>query len=199
MSTDNSTPSTLLGSLPPGTQLHEYRIERVLGHGGFGITYLARDINLDKRVAIKEFLPNDIAARQPDQTVTVRSPESKEAFKWGLDSFIKEARVLGKFSHSSLIPVHRFFEGNNTAYFVMEFAEGVTLATVLKHEGALDEDRLRGILLPILNGLEEVHTRNVLHRDIKPDNIILRDGAPPVLIDFGAARQNLTTMTRSIM
>src|SRR6185503_18134605 len=84
-------------------------------------------------------------------------------------------------------------------YFVMEFAEGVTLATVLKHEGALGEERLRGILGPILNGLEEVHTRNVLHRDIKPDNIILRDGTVPVLIDFGAARQNLTSMTRSIM
>ena len=199
MSTENSTPSTLLGSLPPGTQLHEYRIERVLGHGGFGITYLARDINLDKRVAIKEFLPNDIAARQPDQTVTVRSKDSAEAFKWGLDSFIKEARVLGKFSHPSLIPVHRFFEGNNTAYFVMEFAEGVTLGTVLKHEGTMDEERLKKILLPILHGLGEVHSRNVLHRDIKPDNIILREGAPPVLIDFGAARQNLTSMTRSIM
>ena len=196
---ENSTPSTLLGSLPPGTQLHEYRIERVLGHGGFGITYLARDINLDKRVAIKEFLPNDIAMRQPDQTVTVRSQDSQEAFKWGLESFIKEARVLGKFSHPSLIPVHRFFEGNNTAYFVMEFAEGVTLASVLKREGPLDEARLRGILGPILNGLEEVHARNVLHRDIKPDNIILRDGSIPVLIDFGAARQNLTSMTRSIM
>jgi formylglycine-generating enzyme required for sulfatase activity/serine/threonine protein kinase len=199
MSTENSTPSTLLGSLPPGTQLHEYRIERVLGHGGFGITYLARDINLDKRVAIKEFLPNDIAARAPDQTVSIRSKDSAEAFKWGLDSFIKEARVLGKFSHPSLIPVHRFFEGNNTAYFVMEFAEGVTLGTVLKHEGTMDEERLRRILLPILNGLEEVHTRNVLHRDIKPDNIIMREGAPPVLIDFGAARQNITSMTKSIM
>lgn len=199
MNAENSTPSTLLGSLPPGTQLHEYRIERVLGHGGFGITYLARDINLDKRVAIKEFLPNDIAARNPDQTVTVRSPESREAFKWGLDSFIKEARVLGKFSHASLIPIHRYFEANNTAYFVMEFAEGVTLSSVLKHEGKLDEARLLGILRPILDGLEEVHARQVLHRDIKPDNIILRQGTAPVLIDFGAARQNLTSMTRSIM
>jgi formylglycine-generating enzyme required for sulfatase activity len=107
--------------------------------------------------------------------------------------------VLGKFSHPSLIPVHRFFEGNNTAYFVMEFAEGVTLGTVLKHEGTMDEERLKKLLLPILHGLGEVHSRNVLHRDIKPDNIILREGAPPVLIDFGAARQNLTSMTRSIM
>lgn len=199
MNAENSTPSTLLGSLPPGTQLHEYRIERVLGHGGFGITYLARDINLDKRVAIKEFLPNDIATRGPDQTVTVRSSESRDAFRWGLDNFIKEARVLGKFSHPSLIPIHRYFEANRTAYFVMEFAEGVTLASVLRHESRLDESRLLGILLPILAGLEEVHAREVLHRDIKPDNIILRQGTAPVLIDFGAARQSLTSMTRSVM
>jgi formylglycine-generating enzyme required for sulfatase activity len=129
----------------------------------------------------------------------VRSEESRDAFRWGLENFIKEARVLGKFSHPSLIPIHRFFEANNTAYFVMEFAEGVTLASLLKHEGKLEEQRLLGILRPILDGLEEVHARDVLHRDIKPDNIILRQGTAPVLIDFGAARQNLTSMTRSIM
>jgi formylglycine-generating enzyme required for sulfatase activity len=198
MTTDPST-VTLVGSLPPGTQLHEYRIERVLGHGGFGITYLARDTHLDKKVAIKEYLPNDLAARASDQTVTVRSPESTDAFKWGLDSFIKEARVLGKFSHPSLIQVHRYFEANRTAYFVMEYAEGVTLTSMLKHEGNLPEERLRKILSPILNGLEEVHRAGVLHRDIKPDNIILREGAVPVLIDFGAARQTLSSMTRSVM
>jgi formylglycine-generating enzyme required for sulfatase activity/predicted Ser/Thr protein kinase len=197
--TEPSVSSTLMGSLPPGTRLHEYEIEKVLGHGGFGITYLARDKHLDKRVAIKEYLPNDLAARAPDQTVTVRSPEVREAFKWGLESFIKEARVLGKFSHPSLIQVHRYFEANDTAYFVMEYAEGVTLASVLKHEGTLSEERLRKIIFPILNGLEEVHRTGVLHRDIKPDNIILREGSLPVLIDFGAARQNLSSMTRSVM
>jgi formylglycine-generating enzyme required for sulfatase activity/predicted Ser/Thr protein kinase len=200
MSTDSSTvTSTLVGSLAPGTLLHEYRIEGVLGHGGFGITYLARDMHLDKKVAIKEYLPNDLAARAADQAVTVRSPESSEAFQWGLQSFIKEARVLAKFSHPSLIQVHRYFEANQTAYFVMEYAEGVTLSTVLRHEGNVTEDRLRKILMPILNGLEEVHRLGVLHRDIKPDNIILREGATAVLIDFGAARQNLSSMTRSVM
>ena len=199
MSDNTAATSTLVGSLPPGTRLHEYRIEGVLGHGGFGITYLARDLHLDKKVAIKEYLPNDLAARAPDQTVTVRSPESSEAFQWGLQSFIKEARVLAKFSHPSLIQVHRYFEANETAYFVMEYAEGVTLSNVLKHEGNLTEERLRKIIFPILNGLEEVHRLSVLHRDIKPDNIILREGALPVLIDFGAARQNLSSMTRSVM
>ncbi len=194
------TSQGLMGSLPAGTQLHEYVIERVLGHGGFGITYLARDIHLDKKVAIKEYLPNDLAGRAPDQTVIVRSPETSEAFKWGLESFIKEARVLAKFAHPSLIQVHRYFEANATAYFVMEYAEGVTLASVMKSEGTLSEERLRKILFPVLNGLEEVHRLGVLHRDIKPDNIILRrEGSLPVLIDFGAARQNLSSMTRSVM
>lgn len=191
--------STLVGSLVRGTRLHEYVIERVLGHGGFGITYLAHDSHLDKKVAIKEYLPTDLAARAPDSTVTVRSPETREAFQWGLESFIKEARVLAKFSHASLIQVHRYFEANDTAYFVMDYAEGVTLSAVLRHEGALSEDRLRRILFPILNGLEEVHRLGVLHRDIKPDNIILREGSLPVLIDFGAARQTLSSMTRSVM
>jgi len=177
MAAENNTTSltsNLVGSLAPGARLHEYQIEGVLGHGGFGITYLARDTHLDKKVAIKEYLPNDLAARAPDQTVTVRSEESVEAFRWGLQSFIKEARVLGKFSHPSLIQVHRYFEANNTAYFVMEYAEGVTLSRVLKTEGNLSEERLRKILFPILNGLEEVHRLGVLHRDIKPENIILR-------------------------
>ena len=200
ITTGNSAAHGLMGSLPPGTKLHEYVIERVLGHGGFGITYLARDTHLDKRVAIKEYLPTDLAARAPDQTVTVRSPDTSEAFKWGLESFIKEARVLAKFSHPSLIQVHRYFEANLTAYFVMEYAEGNTLAALLKSEGSLSEERLRKIISPVLNGLEEVHRLSVLHRDIKPDNIILRkDTQAPVLIDFGAARQNLSSMTRSVM
>ena len=186
-------------ALTIGSMLMEYRLDAILGVGGFGITYLARDTHLDKKVAIKEYLPNDLAARAPDQTVTVRSPESSEAFKWGLESFIKEARVLGKFSHPSLIQVHRYFEANDTAYFVMEYAEGTTLSAVLRHEGNLGEERLRKILFPILNGLQEVHRHGVLHRDIKPDNIMLREGALPVLIDFGAARQNLSSMTRSVM
>ena len=199
--TSNDPPSepTLVGALPRGTRLHEYVFERVLGHGGFGITYLAHDTHLDKRVAIKEYLPNDLAARAPDSTVTVRAPETREAFQWGLQSFIKEARVLAKFSHPSLIQVHRYFEANDTAYFVMDYAQGVTLSTVLRQEGELPEARLRDILLPILDGLQEVHRLGVLHRDIKPDNIILRDGTAPVLIDFGAARQTLSSMTRSVL
>ncbi len=192
----------LVGALPPGTRLHEYVLERVLGHGGFGITYLARDTHLDKAVAIKEYLPNELAARLTDSNVSARSTDVEvvEAFKWGLNQFVKEARVLARFSHPSLIQVHRYFEANGTAYFVMDYAEGVTLAAVLKDKNTIPETHLRKIILPVLNGLEEVHRLGVLHRDIKPDNIILRqDGAQPVLIDFGAARNSLGHMTKSVL
>ena len=195
-----STPaSALVGALAPGTTLFEYCIERVLGHGGFGITYLAQDTHLDKRVAIKEYLPNELAARAEDNTVTMRSEDSREAFDWGRTNFVKEARVLARFSHPNLIQVHRFFEVNGTAYIVMEYAEGTTLAALLKRESILPQDRIRHILHPILNGLEQVHQKGVLHRDIKPDNIILREDGSPVLIDFGAARQNMGSATLSAM
>lgn len=191
--------ANLVGALPPDTRLHEYLIERVLGHGGFGITYLARDTLLDKLVAIKEYLPNELAARAEADTVTIRSDDTREAFDWGRNNFVKEARVLARFSHPNLIRVHRFFELNGTAYFVMEYAEGTTLASVLKSEKTLGEARLLSVLLPIALGLEQVHGKGVLHRDIKPDNILLRADGTPVLIDFGAARQNLGTGTLSVM
>lgn len=190
----------LVGALPPGTRLHEYVLERVLGHGGFGITYLARDTHLDKPVAIKEYLPNDLAGRMPDNSVTARSNDMLEAFRWGLAQFVKEARVLARFSHPGLIQVHRYFEANGTAYFVMDYAEGVTLDAMLKAKSTIPETDLRKIIFPVLNGLEVVHRLGVLHRDIKPDNIILRqDGAQPVLIDFGAARNSLSHLTKSVM
>ncbi|HUS24759.1 MAG TPA: SUMF1/EgtB/PvdO family nonheme iron enzyme [Candidatus Binatia bacterium] len=199
MSDQSPASQQLVGALLPGTRLHEYRIEGLLGHGGFGITYLARDTHLDKPVAIKEYLPGDLAVRVSDGDVTVRSPDTQEAFAWGRHHFLKEARVLARFRHHNLIQVHRFFEAHNTAYFVMEYAQGTTLAALTKNGATLPEDRLRAVLLPVLAGLEKVHAEGVLHRDIKPDNIIVRDDGTPVLIDFGAARQNLNQMTRSIL
>lgn len=194
-----ATSTVVAGSLAAGTRLHEYEIQQVLGHGGFGITYLARDTHLDKVVAIKEYLPADLAVRTDANSVTVRAQDSREAFDWGREQFLKEARVLARFSHPNLIAVHRFFEANNTAYFVMEYAEGTTLDHLLKKQGALPEESLRRVLDPILVGLDQVHRAGVLHRDIKPGNIILRANGQPVLIDFGAARQNLSSATRSIM
>jgi hypothetical protein len=184
------------GCLPAGTRLHEYEILGVLGRGGFGLTYLARDVHLDKRVAIKEYLPGEFACRSGTQ-VTVRSANDSEAFRHGLRQFVREARTLARFSHPSLVPVYRFFETNGTAYFVMAYVEGETLCQRLKSEPAIDEEGLRAVLLPVMAALETVHAAGVLHRDIKPANIILRGDGTPALIDFGAARLNFGTATRS--
>jgi len=116
-----------VGGLPAGFLLQEYRIERVLGHGGFGVTYLAHDTSLQKHVAVKEFLPTEWATRGEGHAVSVRSAGDRPAFEAGLASFLNEARVLARFKHPNLITVHRFFQANNTAYIVMEYAAGRTL------------------------------------------------------------------------
>ena len=177
--------------LPAQYRLHWYVLERVLGQGGFGITYLARDTNLDQAVAIKEYLPLESASRQPDATVRPRSDGQNERFRWGLDRFIREARTLARFDHPNIVRVHSVFESNNTAYMVMRFEEGENLAARLERRRTIPEDELIRILLPILDGLELVHGAGFIHRDIKPDNIHIRADGTPVLLDFGSARHAL--------
>ncbi len=184
-------------ALPKGYMLHEYQLDRVLGSGGFGLTYLAWDTSLDKPVAIKEYLPNDLAVRETDHSVMPKSGGNKDDFQWGLGRFLDEARTLARFKHPNIIAVHRYFEAHNTAYIVMEFAEGETLDDVLKR-GVLEESRLLSVLMPLLDGLEEVHGVNFLHRDIKPGNIVIRSDGSPVLLDFGSARQAIGSRSRSI-
>ena len=184
--------------LPAGTRLFEYRIDKVLGHGGFGITYLARDTHLDKPVAIKEYLPAHLAVRN-NTHVSARSPNEQRAFDWGRRQFLKEAQTLARFAHPNLVPVHRYFQAHETAYFVMSYVEGETLAARLKRDPTPSEDWLRSVLLPVMNGLKTVHRAGFLHRDIKPENILLQQDDTPVLIDFGAARVNLDSATRSTM
>jgi TPR repeat protein len=176
-------------ALPRGYHLHWYLLERVLGQGGFGITYLARDTNLDQRVAIKEYLPIDVATRRNDATVRARTEAHDERYHWGLERFIREARTLARFDHPNIVRVLSVFEFNNTAYMVMRFEEGSNLATILEQRGTLPEGELLRILLPILDGLELVHNAGFIHRDIKPDNIHVRADGSPVLLDFGSARQ----------
>jgi len=175
-------------ALPAQHRLHWYVVERVLGQGGFGITYLARDTNLDRPVAIKEYLPTDIATRRPDATIRSRTDELRERYRWGLDRFIKEARTLAQFDHPNIVRVHSVFEANNTAYMVMRFEAGENLSAVLDGRGTLPEDELLRILLPVLDGLALVHEAGFVHRDIKPDNIQIRADGTPVLLDFGSAR-----------
>ncbi len=181
-------------ALPVNYRLDEYAIQSVLGQGGFGITYLARDARLGAMVAVKEYFPQAYAQR--DKTLTIR-PNSHggetadvENYKWGLQEFLKEARALAQFKHANIVRVLRFLEANGTAYMVMEYEEGESLSEHLAHHGGfLSEPVLLNIFLPILNGLQAVHDAGLLHLDIKPDNIYLRRSGPPMLIDFGAARQ----------
>lgn len=178
-------------ALPLQYRLNAYLLERVLGRGGFGITYLARDTNLDKLVAIKEYLPVEVARREGVTTVRPRIESQLELYRWGLDRFIVEARTLARFDHPSIVRVHTLFEANGTAYMVMRFEEGENFATLLERRETIPETELRAILLPILDGLELVHDARFIHRDIKPDNIHIRVDGTPVLLDFGSARQSL--------
>ena len=185
--TDNAFPD----ALPIGHELPGYVLERVLGQGGFGITYLARDSNLDRLVAIKEYMPGEVAQRRADSTVRPRTAPQGERFQWGLERFITEAKTLARFDHPNIVRVYAVFEHNNTAYMAMRFEEGDNLAVILERDGAFTEEKLSRILLPILDGLERVHHAGFIHRDIKPENIYIRRDGSPVLLDFGSARQSL--------
>ena len=186
-------------ALPQGTRVQDFEFHRVLGHGGFGITYLGWNVALDIPVAIKEYLPADLAMREQDMSVLPKSSGDEADFHWGLDRFLDEARVMARFKHPNIVQVQHFFQAHGTAYIVMEYVEGETLSDLLKHRGTLTESELKNILLPLLAGLIEVHEAGILHRDIKPGNILLRaaDGSP-VLVDFGAARQAVGARSRSV-
>ncbi len=178
-------------ALDLSSTLGEYRLESVLGIGGFGITYLARDTHLEKQVAIKEYLPGDLAVRALDGSVVPVSTDHRNDYQWGLDRFIQEARTLARFSHPHIVRVNRYFESNGTGYMVMDYEEGESLGQMLKRAPQPPEAELRRILLPLLDGLAAVHAAQFLHRDIKPNNIFIRSNGSPVLLDFGAARANI--------
>ncbi len=187
-----------LHALPAGHRLGGYRIERVLGSGGFGITYYARDIDIGKLVAIKEYLPNEFALRTGTGAVAPKSADDQAHYQWGLERFLEEARTLARFKHSHLNKVYRFFEDNGTAYIVLEYIEGETLSQILRREGQLDAARLERLLKELLSGLEEMHKAGFVHRDIKPGNIMLRENGAAVLLDFGAARQAIGQRSKYI-
>ncbi len=188
-----------LRALPVGQVLNDYRIEGILGQGGFGITYLATDTSLQIKVAIKEYFPREFAVR--DRTLTIRASgnnEDRENFTWGLGRFLEEARILARFDHPNIVSVRRFFETNGTAYLVMDYCDGEPLDEIVKRDGTLSREQLERILPHLLDGLEQIHSNNYLHRDIKPANIYIRSNGTPVLLDFGAARQEIIGHSRSV-
>jgi formylglycine-generating enzyme required for sulfatase activity len=192
--------------LPHRTLLHgQFVVGRVLGKpGGFGITYLGWDLNLQTRVAIKEFLPRDLAGRSAVRaTVDVHSHDEGEQFRFGLEQFLREARTLAQLDHPNIVRVRQFFEANGTAYLVMDYYQGFSLAEYLDQQGGrIPEEQAKQLMLPILDGLRAVHAKGFLHRDIKPQNIYLArldsGGVRPILLDFGAARQAMGERSRSL-
>ena len=196
-------------ALPIGQALQEYVIEGLVGEGGFGIVYLARDTRLDRVVALKEYMPTNLAQRGSDRSVAVRSERHRETFVLGLRSFVNEAKLLASFDHPSLVKVYRFWEENGTAYMVMPFYEGPTLRQKLTELGQPpDEAWLRALLAPMIDALELIHNDHCWHRDIAPDNILLlapqkTQAGPgpqlrPLLLDFGAARRVIGDVTHNL-
>ena len=179
-------------ALPAGTVLREWRLEEVLGVGGFGIVYKARGIYFDELVAIKEYFPSSISDRDSEDTVVPIDSDAEEVHALGLKKFVEEAKLLWNLStptrHPNIVSVRSLFEIHGTAYMVMDFEDGMSLSKMLKQGRRFNERSLWNILQPIAEGLERAHRVGVLHRDIKPPNILINEDNRPVLIDFGSAR-----------
>jgi serine/threonine protein kinase len=177
--------------LPDGYQLQNYRIASVLSSGGFSIVYLAYDEN-DQPVAIKEYLPSQLALRREGDALPSISDENLATFRYGMKCFFEEGRSLARLAHPNVVRVLNFFRANETVYLVMRYERGRTLQEhIHARRGALKESFIRHVFTQLLTGLREVHSNKLLHLDIKPANIYIRNDGSPVLIDFGAARQTL--------
>jgi serine/threonine protein kinase len=178
--------------LPEGYQLQGYRIQRMLSCGGFSLVYLANDENGDP-VAIKEYLPSSLALRKDGDAIPAIPEENLATFRYGMKCFFEEGRSLARLSHPNVVRVVNFFRANETVYLVMKYERGKTLQEHISlKRGSLRENFIRRVITLTLNGLREVHTNKLLHLDLKPANIYVRNDHTPVLLDFGAARQTLT-------
>ena len=179
-------------ALPMGTLLNEFRLEEILGSGGFGITYRALDTHLQRKVAIKEFFPNDLATRLASYKVAAQSPDDAGEFARQLKRFLHEATILAQLNHPNIVKVSRYLQANGTGYFVMEYLDGLNLGQYFarRSKPPAQADLLR-ILHPILDGLECLHSQKLLHRDLKPDNILVVGENRPVIIDLGVAKSTV--------
>ena len=195
-----NTPGTdAANALPAGHRLHEFELRGVIGVGGFGIVYRAFDHSLERDVAIKEYLPAALAGRSGKQQVSLLSASHSETFALGMSSFVNEAKLLARFDHPSLLKVHRFWEDNGTAYMVMPLYRGVTLRQLrLNAQRCPDGEWLLRLTDQLLGALDVMHREGVFHRDIAPDNVIVADDAPAVLLDFGAARRVISDRSQTL-
>src|SRR5687768_13576934 len=192
-------PAQSQNALPKGHRLGEFELTGTIGVGGFGIVYLAQDHSLERRVALKEYMPSSLAERTGGTEVRVKSEQFDETFTIGKRSFINEAKLLAQFDHPSLVKVYRFWESNGTAYMVMPFYEGITLRQKLREmPGSPDERWLKELLAPLMEALEVIHREQCYHRDIAPDNILLLQDGTPLLLDFGAARRVIGDATQAL-
>ena len=190
--------TTYTNTLPLESMLMEYQLVSVLGVGGFGITYLARDTHLEKDVAIKEYFPAADVARTDGATVTLTNTQRTDEFQAGLDRFLKEARTLAGFSHPNIVRVNRYFKAHGTGYMVMDYEEGQSLKEWLNVHPFPAEEVIKGFLAPLLDGIAKVHATGFLHRDLKPANIYVRADGTPVLLDFGSARHAIGGTERTL-
>jgi serine/threonine protein kinase len=195
------TGTAYLSAIPPGTRIEEYQITSVLGQGSFGITYLAEDVNLGASIAIKEYLPGDWAFRDSTQTVRPKSTHLSDSFERGQESFLKEARLLARVAHPNIVKVRRFFRAHGTAYIAMDFLQGKSLGEILNDDypqGGYPSAALKRLLNAVLGGLGAIHDAGIVHRDIKPGNVVIDLNGNPILVDFGAARNYDRTLAQGM-
>lgn len=175
-----------------------YRVQGVLGQGTFGITYLCEDLNTGSLVAVKEYLPPQVARREADQCLQPLSDALADDYARGLARFIAEAENLDRFRHPNIVRVVDIFEANNTAYLTMNYERGESLQSALARRGTLSEGELRKLLFPLLEGLETMHQKGFVHRDIKPSNLFVRADGTAVILDFGSARQLIVSEPQTV-
>nr|WP_315082372.1 protein kinase [uncultured Kosakonia sp.] len=194
--TDHDNNRSVPNALPPGYRFNEFEIKEVIGGGGFGIVYRAWDHQLERTIAIKEFMPSSLAVRNDDMTLVLRSERFSKAFTAGLNSFIQEARLLARFNHPNLLHVLRFWVQNDTAYMGTVFYSGTTLSRLREKNPALiNEAWIRRMLPMLLGAIKTIHDEGYLHRDISLDNIQIQENGLPVLLDFGSARRSIGSIS----